>query len=86
MSGSSSRAAAAISSSRCQPPDSVAEGAVEDLRLDADLVDQHVDAPIVVVLADLLQRTMQHVAHRPLGEAGRHVLRHAAERRARASG
>ena len=79
MSGSSSRAAAAISSSRCQPPDSAPNGWSSDLRRDADLVEQHVDAPVVVAQPDLLQRAVQHLAHRQLRQARRHVLRHAAD-------
>ena len=56
-----------------------AERLVQDLRLDADLVQQHVDAPVVVAQPDLDQGVVQDVAHRPIGQARRHVLRHAAD-------
>ena len=55
-----------------------AERLVEGVLLDADLVQQDVDAPPVVAQPDLGQRALQDVAHGKPGQARRHVLRHAA--------
>jgi hypothetical protein len=54
------------------------ERLVEDFLLDADLVQQDVDAPPVVAQPDLGERALQHVAHGKVGQARGHVLRHAA--------
>jgi len=40
-----------------------AERLVEPLGVDADFVDQHVDAPILAVLADPRQRLAQHLTN-----------------------
>ena len=53
-----------------------AERLVENFRIDADLVDQHVDAPVLAVLADFGERPAKNLTNRMCGEAFGHILRH----------
>ena len=59
-----------------------AERAVGDLRRDADLVQQHVDAPVLAAMAGAFQGVGQDVAHRPVREPRGNVLRQAAQAQA----
>ena len=59
-----------------------AERSVEHLRVDADLVDQYVDAPVFAVLSDPGQRLAQHVADGERRQRGGNVLRHLSDAQA----
>ncbi len=59
-----------------------AERLVENLRIDADLVDQHIDAPVLALLPDLDQRLRQYLAHRLGGQALGHMLWHLSDAQA----
>ena len=81
-SGSSSRAAAGDQHQPLPAARQGAEALIGDLRRDADLVEQHVDAPVLAAQPDAFERGAQHLAHRLPGQPLGNILRQAADAQA----